>query len=61
MKGCEKGTKKRQAEEEVGKQHQGMDKPGVRQVSEGSGEQRKMEETVKSSVVAQRPSRLMGR
>ena len=25
--------------------HQGMDKPGVGQVQEGSGEQRKMEET----------------
>ena len=35
----------RQTEEEVGKQHQGMDKPGVRQVPEGSGEQGKMEET----------------
>ena len=31
--------------EEVGRQHQGMDRPGVRQVSEGSGEQGKMEET----------------
>ena len=26
-------------------QHQGMDRPGVRQVPEGSSEQRKMEET----------------
>ena len=25
-------------EEEVGRQHQGMDRPGVRQVAEGSGE-----------------------
>ena len=31
--------------EEVGRQHQGMDRPGIRQVPEGSGEQRKMEET----------------
>ena len=30
---------------EVGRQHQGMDRPGVRQVSEGSGEQGQMEET----------------
>ena len=30
---------------EVGKQHQGMDRPGVRQVPEGSGVQGKMEET----------------
>ena len=30
----------------VGRQHQGMmDRPGVRQVPEGSGEQAKMEET----------------
>ena len=30
--------------EEVGRQHQGMDRPGVHQVPEGSGEQGKMEE-----------------
>ena len=41
----ERGTKTRQTEEEVGRQHQGMDRLGVRQVPEGSGEQRKMEET----------------
>ena len=35
----------RQTEEEVGRQHQGMDRPGVRKVPEGSGEQGKMEET----------------
>ena len=40
----ERGKKTRQTEEEVGRQHQGMDRPGVRQVTEGSGEQRKMEE-----------------
>ena len=28
----------------MGKQHQGMYKPGVHQVPKGSGEQRKMEE-----------------
>ena len=39
------GEKTSQTEEEVGRQHQGMDSPGVRQVPEGSGEQRKMEET----------------
>ena len=37
--------KTRQTEDEVGRQHQEMDRPGVRQVPEGSGEQRKMEET----------------
>ena len=35
----ERGKKTRQTEEEVGRQHQGMDRPGVRQVPEGSGEQ----------------------
>ena len=40
----ERGKKTRQTEEEVGR-HQGMDRPGVRQVPEGSGEQGKMEET----------------
>ena len=29
----------------MGRQHQGMDRPGVRQVPEGSGEQGKMERT----------------
>ena len=33
--------KTRKTEEEVGRQHQGMDRPGVRQVPEGSGEQGK--------------------
>ena len=40
----ERRKKTRQTEEEVGRQHQGMDRPAVRQVSEGSEEQRKMEE-----------------
>ena len=42
MKG---GKKTRQTEEEVGRQHQGPDRPGVCQAPEGSGEQGKMEET----------------
>ena len=41
----ERGKKTRQAKEEVGRQHQGMDRPGVWQVPEGSGEQGKMEKT----------------
>ena len=41
----ERGKKTRQTEEEVGRQHQGMDRPGVCQVPEGSEEQGKMEET----------------
>ena len=46
LQGTVKGGKKtRQTEKEVGRQQQGMDRPGVRQVPEGSGEQRKMEET----------------
>ena len=39
------GRRTRQTEEEVGRQHQGMDRPGVRQVPAGSGDKRKMEET----------------
>ena len=41
----ESWKKTRQTEEEVGRQHQGMDRSGVRQVLEDSGEQGKMEET----------------
>ena len=41
----ERGKKTRQKEEEVGRQHQGMDGPGVRQVPDGSGEHGEMEET----------------
>ena len=37
--------KTRQTEEEMGRQHQGLDRPGVQQVPEGSGEQGKMEKT----------------
>ena len=40
-----KALKTRQTEEEVGRQNQGMDRPGVRQVPERSWEQGKMEET----------------
>ena len=41
----ERGKKTRRTKEEVGRQHQGMDRPGVRQVPEVSGEQGKMEKT----------------
>ena len=45
LQGTVKGGKKtRQTEEEV-QRHQGTDRPGVRQVPEGSEEHRKMEET----------------
>ena len=40
-----RGKKTRQTEKEVGRQHQVMDRPGVWQVPEGSGEQGKMEKT----------------
>ena len=39
----ERGQKTRQTEEEVGRQE--LDRPGVRQVQDGSGEQGKMEGT----------------
>ena len=41
----ETGKKTRQTKEEAGSQHLGMDRPGIRQVQGGTGEQRKMEET----------------
>ena len=37
--------KTRQTEEEVGRQHQGMDRPGVRQVLEDSGKQGNIEKS----------------
>ena len=46
LQGTVKGGKKtRRTKQKVGRQHQGMDRPGVRQVPEGSGEQGKMEKT----------------
>ena len=39
------GKKTRQTKEEVGRQHQGMDWPGVRQVPDGIGKQGKMKKT----------------
>ena len=41
----ERGKKTRRTKEEVGRKHQGLDRPGFRQVPEGSGEQGKMEKT----------------
>ena len=41
----ERKKETKQTEEEVGRHHKGMDRPGVRQVPKGSGEQGKMEET----------------
>ena len=45
-KHSERGKKTRRTKKEVGRQHQGMDRPGVCQVTEESGEQGKKEETV---------------
>ena len=40
----ERGKKTRRTKEEVGRQHQGMDGLGIRQIPEGNGQQGKMEE-----------------
>ena len=46
LQGTVKGGRRQgRQEEEVGRQHQGMDRHGVRQVPEGNGEQGKMEKT----------------
>ena len=46
----ERGKKTKQTEKKVGRQYQGMDRPGVRQVPEGSGEQGKREETCREII-----------
>ena len=53
----ERGKMTRQTEKEMGGQHLGMDRPGVHQVPEGSGEQRKMEGTG-SEVISGAPQTL---
>ena len=46
LQGIVKGGRRHgRQEKEVERQHQGLDRPGVRQVPEGIGEKRKMEET----------------
>ena len=40
-----KNTRQTEKDKEMGRQHQGVDRPGVRQVPGGSGEQRKIEES----------------
>ena len=52
----ERGKKTRRTKEEVGR-HQGMDRPRVRQIPEGSGEQGKMEKT-ECEVVCAAPTTL---
>ena len=57
----ERGKKTRQTEEEVGRQHQGMDRPRVRQVPEDSGEQGqgKMEKTGGKTTLADKGLMMM--
>ena len=43
--GTVNGGKRQERQWKWGRQHQGMDRPGVRKVPEGSGERGKMEET----------------
>ena len=50
--------KTRQREEEVGRQHQGMDGPGVRQVPEGSGKQEKKMEKTGCKIICGAPTTL---
>ena len=45
LQGTVKGGRRQGRTEEVGRQHQRVDRPGVRQVPGGCGEQRKMEQT----------------
>ena len=45
LQGTVKGGRRQGGQRIVGRQHQVMDRPGVRQVPEGSGEQGKMEKT----------------
>ena len=58
----ERGKKTRQTEEEEGRQHQGMDRPGVPQVPRAMENRKTWRKlVVKSSVVPQRPPRLRDR
>ena len=54
----ETGKKTRQTEEVVGRQHQGMDRPGVWQVPECSGEQGKIEK-IGRKIICSAPTTLM--
>ena len=45
LQGTVKGEEDKADKEEMGRQHQEMDRPGVRQVPKGSGEHGKMEKT----------------
>ena len=54
----ERGKKTRQTEEEVGRQHPGTDRPGVRQVPEDSGEQGKTEKKTSCEIICGAPTTL---
>ena len=56
----ERGKKTRQTEQEVERQHRGMDRPGVLQVPEGSGELGEMEETG-CEIISGAPTTLAGK
>ena len=56
--GTVKGGRRHGRQEEVGRQHQGMDRPGVHQVPKGRGEQVKMEETGCKIICGSFPSSL---
>ena len=46
----ERVKKTKQTEEEVGRQYQGMDRPGVRQVPEGSEEQEEVRAMIQQAI-----------
>ena len=52
----ESGKKPRQTEEEVGRQHQEMERPGVHQAPKGSGEQKKKMEVTDCEVIRGAPT-----
>ena len=54
----ESGKKTRPTEEEMGRQHQGIDRPGARQVPEGSGELKKKEEETGCEIICGAPTTL---
>ena len=53
-----RGKKAKQTEEEMERHHQGMERLGVRQVPEGSGEQGKMEK-IACEIIRGAPTSLM--
>ena len=58
QKNSERGRKTRQTEEEVGRQHQGMDRPGVCQILEGIENRGKWRKLV-CEIIRSAPTTLM--